>query len=309
METRNRPSPLFGVSLTPTARNSEQLLKLAQVADAAELEILAVQDHPYNATFLDTWTLLSVIGGQTNRIKLLPDVGDLPLRPPAMLAKAASSLDLLTGGRVELGLGAGAFWDAIEAYGGPRRTPGEAVDALREGIEIMRLLWETPPNQAINYAGKHYTLAGAQAGPQPAHAIGIWLGVAGPRTLRLTGELADGWVAPLGVYVSPERARESGKMIDDAALAVGRDPLAIRRAYNVPGAVLRPDQTNMRANRPGVVVGPTQLWADTLTTFYREIGMDTFIFWPSGGDEERQIRLFAEEVVPAARAAIGSATS
>ena len=64
-----------------------------------------------------------VIAAATERIGLFPDVASLPLRPPAMMAKAAASLDLLSGGRVELGLGAGGFWDAIEAYGGPRRDP------------------------------------------------------------------------------------------------------------------------------------------------------------------------------------------
>ena len=72
---------------------------------------------------------------------VMPNVANLPLRPPAVLARSAASLDLLSGGRVELGLGAGAFWDAIEAMGGPRRTPGEAVEALEEAITVIRALW------------------------------------------------------------------------------------------------------------------------------------------------------------------------
>src|SRR5687768_16153211 len=181
MDQQKRPDPLFGVSITPTAHDPQHLLKLARVADEAGLDLLGVQDHAYNSTFLDTWTLLSMIGGQTTQIKLVPDVATLPLRPPAMLAKAAASLDLLTGGRVELGLGAGAFWDAIAAYGGPRRTPGEAVDALREGIEVMRLLWQASGGRAISYQGKYYSLVGARGGPVPAHDLGIWLGALGPK--------------------------------------------------------------------------------------------------------------------------------
>jgi alkanesulfonate monooxygenase SsuD/methylene tetrahydromethanopterin reductase-like flavin-dependent oxidoreductase (luciferase family) len=305
MDRQVKRPPLFGVSITPLASDPQHLLKLARVADGAGLDLLGIQDHAYNSTFLDTWTLLSMIGGQTSNIKLVPDVATLPLRPPAMLAKSAASLDLLTGGRVEMGLGAGAFRGGIEAYGGPRLTPGEAVEALREGIEVMRLLWQAPLQHTLNYSGKHYSLRGTRGGPAPAHDIGIWLGVTGPRMLRMTGELADGWIVSAG-YVPPAQAIESGKVIDEAARTAGRSPHAIRRIYNVAGVVLRPDQMNLRANKPEVTVGPVQEWADTLARYYHEIGMDSFIFWPAGGDEEQQFQLFAEEVVPAARAAIGN---
>ena len=79
---------------------------------------MTFQDHPYQPRFLDTWTLLSVLAAQTSTVRLAPNVANLPLRPPAVLARSVASLDILSGGRVELGLGAGAFWDAIEANGG-----------------------------------------------------------------------------------------------------------------------------------------------------------------------------------------------
>ena len=78
--------------------------------------------------------LLAAVAARTRRVVLFPDVANLPLRPPAMMAKAAGSLDLLSGGRFELGLGAGGFWDAIKAMGGPARTPAESVSALEEAI-------------------------------------------------------------------------------------------------------------------------------------------------------------------------------
>jgi hypothetical protein len=71
---------------------------------------------------------------------------ELTLRPPAVMAKAAASIDVLSGGRFELGLGAGNFWDAIEAHGGPRRTPGEALAALEEAIEVIRKVWSGERN-------------------------------------------------------------------------------------------------------------------------------------------------------------------
>src|SRR5699024_672544 len=128
----------FGLFPTPDSSRHDDQLGLVQTAEVTGLDIVSMQDHPYQRRFMDTWTLLSVIGARTSTIKVATNVASLPLRPPVVLAKSAATLDVLTGGRVELGLGAGAFWDAIEAAGGPRRTPGEAVDALREAISIIR---------------------------------------------------------------------------------------------------------------------------------------------------------------------------
>ena len=129
----------FGIFLTPEA--TDRPLRLAALADELGYDIVGVQDHPYQRRFFDTWTLLTAIAMRTERITVFPDVANLPLRPPAMLAKAAASLDILSGGRLELGLGAGGFWNGIKAYDGPVRTPGESVSALEEAIQVMRLLW------------------------------------------------------------------------------------------------------------------------------------------------------------------------
>ncbi|GAA3306597.1 hypothetical protein GCM10020219_003560 [Nonomuraea dietziae] len=125
-------SPQFGYFLVPNA--GDPVIEYAQLADRLGLDLIGVQDHPYQRRHLDTWTLLSVIVAVTERVTVFPDVANLPLRQPSVLAKSAASLDLLSGGRVELGLGAGGFWEAIEAYGGPRRTRGEAMDALTEAV-------------------------------------------------------------------------------------------------------------------------------------------------------------------------------
>src|ERR671918_44469 len=123
----------FGYFLIPNAESP--VLSLAQEAERLGLDYVAVQDHPYQRRFVDTWVLLSMIAATTSRVGVFPDVACLPLRPPAVMAKAAASLDVLSGGRVELGLGAGGFWDAIAGYGGPRRTPGQALAALAEAVE------------------------------------------------------------------------------------------------------------------------------------------------------------------------------
>jgi alkanesulfonate monooxygenase SsuD/methylene tetrahydromethanopterin reductase-like flavin-dependent oxidoreductase (luciferase family) len=113
----------FGYFLVPNF--DEPLLDTARELDELGLDLIGVQDHPYQRRFVDTFALLGMMLARTDRISVFPDVANLPLRPPAVLAKTAASLDVLSGGRMELGLGAGGFVDAIAAYGGPRRSPGE----------------------------------------------------------------------------------------------------------------------------------------------------------------------------------------
>src|SRR6266699_2294832 len=144
--------PLFGISPNPAVKNIQLTLTLSQITDTTGLDLISIQDHPYNPTFLDTWTLLAVLGARTQQVRLQTNVVNLPLRPPAMLAKSAATLDILTNGRVELGLGAGGYWEGIVAYGGTHRAPGEAVSALEEAITIMRILWQpVSPGQIVNF--------------------------------------------------------------------------------------------------------------------------------------------------------------
>ena len=211
----------IGIFVVPDAGDAEATVELIEAADRSGLDLVGVQDHPYQRRFLDTWTLLAYAAGRTERVRLVPDVVNLPLRPPRMLAKAAASLDVLSGGRVELGLGAGAFWDGVEAMGGPRRSPKESVDAVEEAIPVLRAFWDGGDKQS---------------GPPPSHRIGIWLGAYGPRMLRITGRLADGWLPSLGgKYLSEEDAPAMQASVDEAAKRAGRDPSDVERAVNVMG--------------------------------------------------------------------------
>ena len=283
----------FGYFLIPNA--DQPLISMAQEAERLGLDYVAVQDHPYQRRFVDTWTLLSMIAAATSRIGLFPDVASLPLRPPAVLAKAAASLDILSGGRFELGLGAGAFWDAIEAYGGPRRTPGIALEALAEAIEVIRKVWSGERN--LRFDGKHYQLRGAHSGPVPAHPIGIWLGVTGPRALRLAGQVADGWVPSFRGDL--QKIADMTRRLDDAAANAGRDPASIRRILNVNGTI-----TDGPSN--GILNGPVDQWVDELSDLATSYSFDTFIFW---GEGEGQLQRFAQEVIPAVREQVAAERS
>jgi alkanesulfonate monooxygenase SsuD/methylene tetrahydromethanopterin reductase-like flavin-dependent oxidoreductase (luciferase family) len=299
--------PIFGININPNSGGVQLAFDLAHFADQAAIDMIGIQDHPYNGGFLDTWTLLSALGAVTSNVRFFPNVANLPLRPPAMLAKAAATLDIITNGRVELGLGAGGFWQAIASYGGPQRTPAEAVQSLEEAIQVMRLIWGTDGNeQPVSFAGKFYRLVDAQPGPRPPHPIGIWLGALKPRMLRLVGRMADGWSVSLS-YVLPEQIPDMQRLIDEAAAEANREPGSIRRNYNLGGMILSPSQSNLRARRPGILFGLPTVWVETLVRFYTELGMDAFNFWPVAGNEQEQVRLFAEEVVPAAREQIAAA--
>ena len=280
---------MFGTFLPPAADTAADTVQLAVLADELGLDLASVQDHPYQPAFLDAWTLLSVIAARTSRIRVLPNVANLPLRPPAVLARAAASLDVLTGGRVELGLGAGAFWDGVAGMGGPRRTPGESVDALTEAIGVIRALWT--PGRGVRLDGTHYRLAGARPGPAPAHDIGIWLGGYKPRMLRLTGRLADGWL-PSAPYLPPDRLADANAIIDQAAREAGREPSAVRRLYNIGGTFTGDGREFLQ--------GPPAVWVEQLAELALTEGLSGFILTtePGGADD---LRRFAAEVAPGVR--------
>jgi alkanesulfonate monooxygenase SsuD/methylene tetrahydromethanopterin reductase-like flavin-dependent oxidoreductase (luciferase family) len=280
----------FGFFLVPNA--ADPLLATAREVEARGLDLIGVQDHPYQRRFVDTWVLMSMIAATTSRVRVFPDVANLPLRPPAVMAKAAASIDVLSGGRFEHALGAGAFWEAIEAYGGAHRSPRQALAALEEAIAVTRLIWSGQRNLRFN--GDHYRLAGAHSGPVPAHPIGIWLGVYGPQALRLTGRLADGWVPSLRGEVAP--LTDGAARLDEAAAEAGRDPAEIRRVLNVNGEI-----TDGR--RGGLLQGPAEQWVDELTDLAVGHGFDTFVLW---AEQPGQLARFAEEVAPAVRAGVAA---
>lgn len=279
---------LFGVFIPPVAEQAGAVLELAQLADAVGLDLVTVQDHPYQARFLDTWTLLSVIAARTSTVRVAPNVANLPLRAPVVLARSVATLDLLSGGRAELGLGAGAFWDAIAANGGPRRTPRESVDALVEAIAVIRSVWDTS-ERSIRHHGEHYTVDGAHPGPAPAHDVEIWLGAYKPRMLAITGARADGWLPSMG-YLEIADIPDANARIDEAAARAGRRAADVRRMLNLNGT--------FASAGGGFLDGPPRQWAEQLAELTLTTGMSAYILSASGPDE---IRLFAEEVGPAVR--------
>ncbi|MFI7232036.1 LLM class flavin-dependent oxidoreductase [Nonomuraea angiospora] len=266
---------LFSVSFVPSAHQADTVVALSQLAERAGLDLVTFSDHPYQPTFLDTWTLLGYVAAATENIRLAGNVHPLPLRPPAMLAQAAASLDILSHGRFELALGTGGYWDAIASMGAPRLPPGQAVDALEEAIPIIRAAWDTDAPGTIDHHGEHYQVT-APRGPRPAHDIGIWLGAYKPRMLRVTGRLADGWLPSLPRLRSIGELGEGNAVIDEAAAEAGRSPRDIRRLLNL-----------------GEELPAAQLAEIALT-----YGVSVFIL---AIDDPGRLQRFAQETAPAVR--------
>jgi alkanesulfonate monooxygenase SsuD/methylene tetrahydromethanopterin reductase-like flavin-dependent oxidoreductase (luciferase family) len=287
-----------GISIIPYADSLVASRELVRVADEGGLALVGIQDHPYQHHFFDTWSLIPTLLAETNRITFFTDVANLPLRPPAVMAKAAASLDVLSGGRFELGLGAGGIPDVIANFGGPRRTPGESVAAIDEAIDLIRLLWSD--ERSVSFEGKHYRLHDARPGPRPAHPISIWLGAFKPRMLRLVGRKADGWLPSLGV-LNRDELRTGNEQIDAAAETAGRDPAVIRRLINVQGVIgdqPAPLRSELRvgylAGEP--LAGPAGWWVETIAGFADD-GFDTIVFWPVDPSPD-QLELLIGDVIP-----------
>lgn len=295
--------PLFGANIDPSTSELATAYTWASIADENGLDMIMVQDHPYNRDHLDTWTLVTALALKTQNVHIGTNVANLPLRPPAVLAKAAASLDVISGGRVELGLGAGAFWRGVAAFGGEARTPGEAYQGFEDALHIIRGLW-SHVGSSFTHKGEIYHVQGAQPGPEPAHPIRIWVGASGPRMLNLTGRMADG-ILVSSPYESPQRLLEINQQINAGAAEAGRSPDAIRRGYNLMGLIDFGQIGGKPAGlKDGYLYGTPADWIEMLQVYYHDYGQDTFIMWPIGADPTEQLRVFAQEIAPAVKAAL-----
>ncbi len=285
--------PLFGISVAPTAADHDAIVAQVRAAERAGLDLVGIQDHPYQRRFLDTFALIADLAARTERISFFPDVASLPMRGPTMIAKAAASIDVMSGGRFELGIGAGAFWDAVAGMGGPRRSVGESFDVLEEALPVIRAALDA--ERSVRAPGPHVVVS-YPPGPPPAHRVEIWVGAYGPRGMRLIGQHADGWVPSMG-RARPDSLRAAVARMEDVAARAGRDPGSIRRVLNIGGSVTDGERGE------GVVSGPVELWVEVLAGWAADLGADAFVFWPPDTGTG-QVERFAQEVVPAVRAAL-----
>ncbi|MEV6287607.1 LLM class flavin-dependent oxidoreductase [Kribbella sp. NPDC051770] len=288
---------VFGVAVSPE-RAPERLRAVAAAADQGGLDLVGVQDLPFVASNLDALAVIADLIPRTEHVHFFPDVANLPLRPAPMLARAASSLSTLSGGRFQLGLGAGGLWDGIASMGVERRTAAQALAAQEEAIALMRQLWHD--DASVTSPGPWYPVEGmAGQAPDPA-GVEIWLGAMGPRSLELTGRVADGWAAPIAPYFPYERWTEGHRTIDRSAIAAGRKPSEVRRIAQLVGTIT-PDagSSTLRGSEP--IRTDVQGWVDVITRLAEEGSFNGFVMMPEG-DTVEQTRRYAEEVAAGVRA-------
>ena len=286
----------FGVSIVPSASGRSDPVAEARRAEELGLDHVSIWDHPHGERpSLETWTLLTWIAARTERVGLATNVLGLPFRLPALTAKMAETLDRLSGGRVTLGLGGGGTDAEFAGLGAPVRTPAEKIEALEEGLEVIRGVWSQSP---FTFDGRHYRNQAALVEPKPERSIPIWLGTYGPKALDLTGRRADGWI-PSMPYLPPRVARSRMGRVRAAAARAGRDPDALDYAYNVGvriGGSPPDDPERQVAGEPEEVV--ERLLELT------EIGFTVVNLW-LGGRREEQLERLASEVLSPLRRLVG----
>jgi alkanesulfonate monooxygenase SsuD/methylene tetrahydromethanopterin reductase-like flavin-dependent oxidoreductase (luciferase family) len=290
----------FGFSPAADVATASGILRCAARADRAGLDLLAVSDHPYCGSRLDAYAALGAMLGRTARIAGAVTVTNLPARPAPVLARTITSLSAISGD--------GWCWESARAATGtkivrltPRLTPAGAVRAMEEAITLIRTL--SGGGAPVTFNGEFYQVTGLDPAAVPAPPI--WTGAVGPRSLAVTGRLADGWIPGHSAdWLSP-RYRLSRAVIDDAAAAAGRDPARIATIFNLPAHTTTAplaaprDRTGRRAG------GSVRQRTHELTAAILEHGADGFVYFaPDATTADMALGRWAEEIVPAVREAI-----
>ena len=239
----------FGIKTSQSNISYAEILKIWREADAVPvIEHAWLWDHlvplrgEVAGAALEAWTLLAALAAQTSRLRLGVIVTSNRIRPPAVLAKMAATVDIVAGGRLVVGIGAGgsaladpAYRDMVQreydAYGIDVVPPGEAVAALAEACTIMKRMWSE--DQPFDFDGRCYQLKGAICEPKPVQRPGppIMIGAGGERSaLRVVAEHADIWASPTW---TAEEFRHKNAVLDDHCAAIGRDPAQITRSAQV----------------------------------------------------------------------------
>jgi alkanesulfonate monooxygenase SsuD/methylene tetrahydromethanopterin reductase-like flavin-dependent oxidoreductase (luciferase family) len=293
---------LFGVGLGDWSganlAETNEVVRTVEQADRAGLDLFTMADHPYLANRVDASMGLAFLLGRTSRIRGAVTVTNLPSRPAPVLAHSVTSLSALSEGRVILGIGSGGLWDAIVKLGVRRLTPGEAVAAMEEAIQLVRLL--SGGGDPVTFTGRFYAVSELEPSPLPTPPI--WTGSVGPRSLAVTGRLADGWVPSQGAdWLSP-RYRASRPIVDEAAAAAGRDPHDVVSIFNFGGRITPAAETATRDADGRWLGGSVAQWAEELSGAVLEHGAGGFVYREPGmRPSETALRRWAEEVVPAVR--------
>jgi F420-dependent oxidoreductase-like protein len=282
-------------------------IDIAAFAEQSGLDSLWVYDHfhnvprPAHETVFECWTTLAAISQRTSRIKLGQMVGCAPYRNPALLAKVTSNIDVMSGGRLIWGIGAGWYEHEFRGYGYDFPPPKDRIRALRETVEIVKAMWSAPD---VSYAGKFFTLQGAQCDPKPVQQPHpeVLIGGAGEQlTLRVVARHAD--ASNFGGR--PDEWAHKAEVLQRHCADVGRDYDEIRKTIS-PEVFIRESEREVReggsrsvrgepfdAWQAGNLVGTPEQVAEKVRA-YAALGCTGFYPWCSDYPGTESVRLFAE---------------
>lgn len=304
----------FGIHVGHLGSPLSELRKLWRFADARGFDWFSVSDHfqetPARGGGIDCFESVSTMTAlalETRRVRVGCLVFCVSYRHPGVLAKALATIDHLSGGRAECGIGAGWHEPEYRAFGLPFERIGVRQDQLEEAVQVLRLLFT---QGRATFAGRYFQLHDAPANPKPLQKrLPIWVGGIGEkRTLRTAARWADGWNAP---YISPEEFRRKSRVLDDWCEREGRDPAQVRRTVNVgfymgatPRAARR-QEAEMRAQWgarlteriAGFLVGTPGEVADRVAR-YQEAGAARLNLAVRLPLDWEALRAFTEEVLP-----------
>ena len=278
---------LIGTGISSSAAPHADPVAEALAAERAGYDFVSASDHPAGGhPTYDVLTMLAWVAARTTRIGVATRVLGVPFRRPAMVAKAAESLQRLSDGRLVLGLGGGHVDDEIVALGGAPLTPGQKVAGLAEAVTIMRGAWT---GESFDHDGQQHSVRGLRLTPSPVVPVPIWLGTYGPRALGVTGRLADGWIPSLGAATRDELPRMLDR-VRATSLEAGRDADAVRPVLNVSIRLDRRARTDAES-----IGGSAADIVDQLGD-YIDLGFRGFNLQPASEAEA-----VAAEVLPALR--------
>ncbi|MDX3191877.1 LLM class flavin-dependent oxidoreductase [Streptomyces sp. MN03-5084-2B] len=292
----------FGIGVSTAVSATADTLARAVQADRGGLDLVTVSDHPYYADRLDAYAEIGVLLGKTERVSGLVSVTNLPTRPASMLARTITSLSALTGGRIVLGMGVGGLWDDIARLGFTKLTPGQAVRAFEEGIRLVKMLGGG--GAPVTFDGEFHQVTDLE--PAAEAMPPVWTGSVGPKSLAVTGRVADGWMPGHAADWLSERFRTSRPLIDKAAVDAGRDPAEIATVYNFPGRITAEPLAKTRADDGRWIGGSPAQWIEELTGAVLEHDAAGFVLFGPGGTspDETAVARWAGEIVPAIREAV-----
>jgi len=302
----------FGV-LAMGQASFPDLLSVWQAAESAGFDSAWVVDHfspptgPGGSPFLECWTTLTALAAKTSGIRLGTMTLANSYRHPALVAKMAATLDVISGGRLELGIGAGWLESEYRAYGFPFPSAAQRIAQMSESVQMMKALWT---DRLVSFQGKHFTLVEASCEPKPVQKPHppIWVGGSGEKlTMRVVAERADGW----NVTVMPEdEFKRKLDILREHCAAVGRDPDSIRKSMLMT-TLISDDKAKLTemaaamAARRGVAV--EQLAQRTLIgapdevaarlKAYADLGVDLFIFGLGQPSPVNALELLAKRVI------------